>query len=117
MLRVRRDLCLGCGLCVESCPQQAISIVVGIVRINQNRCNQCRHCVEACPQRAIAEMAPVSGDELQATVTGLKDKAEDIIVRIERLKEKQRQGDSVAAAKSTFKCTQEQGNGTGITSI
>jgi hypothetical protein len=37
------------------------------------------------------EIAPVSGDELQAIVTGLKDKAEDIIARIERLKEKQRQ--------------------------
>jgi hypothetical protein len=36
------------------------------------------------------EMTPVSGDELQAAVTGLKDKAEDLIARIERLKEKQR---------------------------
>jgi hypothetical protein len=35
-------------------------------------------------------MAPVSGRELQATVTGLKDKTEDIITRIERLREKQR---------------------------
>jgi len=35
-------------------------------------------------------VAPVSGDELQAIVTGLKDKAENIIARIERLKEKQR---------------------------
>jgi hypothetical protein len=37
------------------------------------------------------EMAPVSGDELKATITGLKDKTEGIIARIERLKEKQRQ--------------------------
>jgi hypothetical protein len=37
------------------------------------------------------EMVPVSEDELQTTVTGLKDKAEGIIVRIERLKEKQQQ--------------------------
>jgi ferredoxin len=90
MLRVRRDLCLGCGLCLESCPQQAILIVSGIARINQNRCNQCRCCLEVCPQGAIMEMAPVSGDELKTTVTGLKDKAEAIIARIERLKEKQR---------------------------
>ena len=90
MLRVRSDLCRGCGICIESCPQQAISIVSGTAYIIQERCNQCRRCVEVCPQGAITEMAPVSGHELQATVTGLKDKAEDIIVRIERLKEKQR---------------------------
>jgi ferredoxin len=90
MLRVRRDLCRGCGLCIESCPQQAITIVSATAQIIQERCNQCRRCLEVCPQGAITEMAPVSGDELQATVTGLKDKAEDIIGRIERLKEKQR---------------------------
>jgi Fe-S-cluster-containing hydrogenase component 2 len=89
MLRVRSDLCRGCGLCIESCPQQAISIVSATSYIIQERCNQCRRCLEVCPQGAIREMVPVSGDELQATVTGLKDKAEDIIVRIERLKEKQ----------------------------
>jgi ferredoxin len=90
MLRVRSDLCRGCGICIESCPQQAISIVSGTAYIIQNKCNQCRRCVEVCPQGAIMEMAPVSGDELQATITGLKDKTEGIITRIERLKEKQR---------------------------
>jgi ferredoxin len=91
MLRVRNDLCRGCGLCVESCPQQAISFVSGMALIIQERCNQCHRCVEVCPQGAIMEMAPVSGGELQATVNGLKDKTEDIIARIEKLKERQRQ--------------------------
>lgn len=91
MLRVRSDLCRGCGICIESCPQQAISIVTSTAYIIQERCNQCRRCIEACPQGAIMETAPVSGYELHATVTGLKDKTEDIIARIEKLKEKQRQ--------------------------
>jgi len=86
MLRVRRDLCFGCGLCVESCPQQAISIVSATAQINQGQCNQCRRCLDVCPQGAITEVAPVSVPELQAIVTGLKDEAEDIIARIERLK-------------------------------
>ena len=91
MLRVRSDLCRGCGICVESCPQQAVSIVSGTAYIIRERCNQCRRCVEVCPQGAIKEMNSVSGHELKATVTGLKYKTEDIIARIEKLKEKQRQ--------------------------
>jgi Pyruvate/2-oxoacid:ferredoxin oxidoreductase delta subunit len=91
MLRVRWDLCRGCGICVESCPQQAIAIVSATAQINQERCNRCRLCLDVCPQGAITEVAPVSGDELQATVAGLKEKTEDIIARIEKLKEKQRQ--------------------------
>ncbi|MBN1160802.1 MAG: 4Fe-4S binding protein [Dehalococcoidales bacterium] len=88
MLIVRRDLCRGCGLCIESCPQQAITLISNTAHINQERCNQCRRCVEACPQGVIIEVAPVSKHELQANVTGLKDKVEDLISKIERLREK-----------------------------
>jgi len=90
MLRVRRDLCLSCGLCVEICPRQAISVVSATAEIDQSRCNQCRLCLDICPQGAIMEVTPISGHELQATVTGLKDRAEGIIARIERLREQQR---------------------------
>jgi len=90
ILRVRKDLCLGCGLCVESCPRQAISLKSGQAHIDQNRCNYCGLCLDVCPQGAIAELTPVSRRELQATVTGLKDRTEDIIARIEKLTEQQR---------------------------
>jgi Fe-S-cluster-containing hydrogenase component 2 len=86
MLRVRSDLCRGCGLCIESCPQQAISIVSTTAYINRERCNQCYRCVEVCPQGAIMQIVPVSRRELQATVAGLKNRVEDIITRIEGLK-------------------------------
>lgn len=89
VLRVRKDLCLGCGLCAESCPRQAISLKSSQAQIDQNRCNHCGLCVDACPQRAIAELRPVSRRELQATVTGLKDRTENIIARIEKLKQQQ----------------------------
>ena len=90
MLRVRKDLCLGCGLCVESCPRQAISIISVQAQIDQSRCNQCRLCLDICPQGAVIELTPVSRRELQATVTGLKSKTEEIMARIEKLKEQQR---------------------------
>ena len=91
VLRVRKDLCLCCGLCAENCPRQAISLQSGLAQIDQNRCNQCGLCLDICPQGAIIELTPVSRRELQATVTGLKSRTEDIITRIEKLKEQQRQ--------------------------
>ena len=90
VLRVRKGLCLGCGLCIESCPRQAISLPSGLAQIDQSRCNHCGLCFDVCPQGAIIELTPVSRRELQATVTGLKDRAEEIITRIEKLKEQQR---------------------------
>ena len=89
LMRVREDLCLGCGLCVEACPRQAISIQSGVARIDQAACRHCSLCLDICPQGAIVELVPVSGQELQAMVVGLKGRAEDIITRIEKLKENQ----------------------------
>jgi len=86
MLTVRRDLCIGCGLCVESCPQQAISIISSVAQIDRDRCNQCYHCLDVCPQGAIKEVAPVSVYELRDIVAGLKHKSQDLITRIDRLK-------------------------------
>ena len=87
MLQIRKDLCLGCGLCVENCPLQAISLLWGHAEIDQSRCNQCRLCVEVCPQGAVVEMVLVSKKEMQTTVVSLKQKTDDLIERIERLKQ------------------------------
>ena len=55
-MRVRKDLCVGCGLCTESCPRGAISLQFGQARIYQERCNHCGFCLDACPQGAIVEL-------------------------------------------------------------
>ncbi|NWF78387.1 MAG: 4Fe-4S binding protein [Chloroflexi bacterium] len=87
MLRIRKNLCLGCGVCAESCPKQAISLASGQAEINQSRCNQCRLCLEVCPQGAIGEFVPVSEAELASTVGSLRQKADDLVRRIERLRQ------------------------------
>ena len=91
VLRVRKDLCLGCGLCAENCPRQAISLQSGLAQIDPNRCNHCGLCLDVCPQGAVIELIPVARRELQATVIGLKSRTEDAIARIEKLKEEQQQ--------------------------
>ena len=86
MLQIRKGVCLGCGVCIQSCPLQAISLIWDQAVIDQSRCNQCRLCLEVCPQGAIAEMVPVSKNELETTVISLKQKTNDLIERIERLR-------------------------------
>jgi pyruvate/2-oxoacid:ferredoxin oxidoreductase alpha subunit/ferredoxin len=55
---LRRDLCKGCGRCIESCAQHAIALgtevhpVSGIVpvELDLGRCNACGLCLDACPE-------------------------------------------------------------------
>jgi ferredoxin len=86
MLGVRKELCLGCGLCVQSCPQGAISLLWDKAQIDRRRCNLCLACLQACPQGAIEERIPVSAHSLRTEVLTLAGRAEDLIARIDRLK-------------------------------
>jgi electron transfer flavoprotein alpha subunit len=88
MLKVRRDLCLGCGLCAQTCPTRAIYLSWDHAEIDQSRCNQCHLCLDFCPQGAIMELVPASKDELQATVSSLKENTSALIERIESLKKR-----------------------------
>jgi len=92
MLKVRRELCLGCGLCAENCPTEAISIRWGEATIDQSRCTQCRLCLNLCPQGAIIELAPVSRGELHATISSLKERTSNLVERIEALKKRSQGG-------------------------
>jgi len=51
--RVNVQECNGCGLCIKSCPVNAI-ILNGVAIVDENKCTGCGICVDKCPLDAIA---------------------------------------------------------------
>ena len=51
---VNRDKCTGCGLCVEACPVEAISLENDKAKVDDEKCIVCGRCVEECPNEAIS---------------------------------------------------------------
>ncbi len=47
------DLCDGCGVCVETCPVNAILVQDGKAGINPFMCTGCGACIPVCPREAI----------------------------------------------------------------
>ena len=48
------DECVGCGTCVDECPQEAISMNDDDIAVISDECTDCGLCVEACPTAAIS---------------------------------------------------------------
>ncbi|WP_094227040.1 4Fe-4S binding protein [Methanolobus psychrotolerans] len=53
--RINRDLCTGCGQCVDTCPVEAISLDdEGVAVVDAELCVDCDKCVDVCPVEAIS---------------------------------------------------------------
>jgi len=64
--RVDTAGCRGCGVCVDACPNRAISMVSGRARINRHRCIRCYCCHELCPYGGIVLSPSRTGKILRA---------------------------------------------------
>ena len=51
--KIDRDLCTGCGLCVEVCPARTLSLEDGKAVVTGDRSLNCGHCQAVCPTGAI----------------------------------------------------------------
>jgi len=66
---IDQELCIACGDCAPSCPQDALSLVEGAPQVDLERCTYCGACESACPVGAIALpfeivlITPGEGDE------------------------------------------------------
>jgi heterodisulfide reductase subunit A len=73
---VHKDLCDGCGQCLEKCPSQAISLSAGIAEVNQALCKGCGSAIAACPKDALDLHCYTNGQMLAQVAAALAGKNE-----------------------------------------
>lgn len=70
---VKKDDCIGCGICVEECPADAISLISALAEINMDDCIRCGICHEICPQNAVRHDKERIPQEIEANVEKVKE--------------------------------------------
>ncbi|MHA1192187.1 MAG: ATP-binding protein [Promethearchaeota archaeon] len=50
--KIDESICTGCGICVDKCPIEAVSLIDGIAHDDENKCIGCGVCVHHCPENA-----------------------------------------------------------------
>lgn len=49
---IDKELCTGCGQCVDACPFEALELAGDVAQVNDS-CTLCGACAETCPEQAI----------------------------------------------------------------
>lgn len=48
-LAIMKNFCTGCGTCVETCSDNALTIENGVATVDEQKCVLCGYCAAACP--------------------------------------------------------------------
>lgn len=62
-LKVDREKCVGCGLCVRLCPMQ--NILLSEKAVPGKKCTMCYRCVNFCPQQALTLLGKAVVDQIR----------------------------------------------------
>ena len=52
--QIDQEKCTGCGICVDICPLEAISMENDKAKVDNDTCTECGQCVDECPNKAIS---------------------------------------------------------------
>ncbi|AVX29662.1 electron transfer flavoprotein alpha subunit apoprotein [Carboxydocella thermautotrophica] len=64
-VEINAKACIGCGICVDTCPVQALSLVDGVSVVDPKQCVDCGACVKVCPTNAITLDKPLAAQKKQ----------------------------------------------------
>ena len=65
---VAEERCIGCGICVEECPVDAIVMENDVAAIDMSDCIHCGICHDVCDQEAVRHDSEKVPDEVKANV-------------------------------------------------
>lgn len=70
---IDRQMCIGCGSCVDECLAGAISMNDGTASIDEGRCIRCGICHDVCPGEAVRHDSERLPQEVEANVAWVKE--------------------------------------------
>ena len=70
---INEDLCVSCGVCVDECPVDAITLnEAQKAIINEDECIRCGRCHDVCPQEAVRHDSERIPQEVEANLEKTK---------------------------------------------
>jgi len=101
---VHEEACDGCGLCVNACPRDAISLVSKTAKVNQVLCTGCGSCIASCPRDALDLQCYTNAQltaQVKAALAGKKERETRVLVFADDMTA-YRLADNVGTAKMTY---------------
>ena len=69
---ILEENCVGCGICIEKCPVEAIKLKNDKAKIYLDKCIRCGTCHDVCPQKAVRHDKEKIPDIVKTNVENVK---------------------------------------------